>query len=171
MTDTVGTTSITGAKRTLLIGRFITKAVSFLAALVIVYVIQIFRLGPNNRYIFIVLGSIFSIVILFTSAAYVEGVAPFLNRHQIRNIKATLVRFIGRFSTGFGSFIPYLFGCYLFFYEGLWRVLSLIDRFSWGGVIITLAYILGGYAVVSAVYKLSEFVRSERAMVDHTQSV
>ena len=151
LTETVGATSVTGAEKTLLISRFVTRGVCFLAGLTVVYVIQIFRLGPTHRYVFIVLGSMCSILILLSYASYAAHGCG-----QIRHTKATPVGFITRF----GDPIPYLFGYYLLFYEGFWKGWSLIDSFSWGSMIIRLVYILGGYAVVSGVYKLSEFVRA-----------
>ena len=61
---------------------------------------------------------------------------------------------------GFGGFIPYLFGCYLVFYEGLWRLGALLDGFSSVVVVVALLYIVTGYTVVLAIYRVNMLGRT-----------
>jgi hypothetical protein len=59
----------------------------------------------------------------------------------------------------FGGLVPYLFGCYLVSYEGLWRLRTLVDHFSVLTVILSALFVIGGYIVVNGTYRVSEFGR------------
>ena len=69
-------------------------------------------------------------------------------------------RSLAGFLIGLGGFVPNLFGCYLVFYEGFWRLRALLDGFVFSVLLVSVLYIVGGYAVVSAIYKASEFARA-----------
>ena len=59
----------------------------------------------------------------------------------------------------FGGYLPYLFGCYLVFYEGLWRLRTLVSEFSVVTVLLSFLFVVGGYMVVNGTYLASEFGR------------
>ena len=104
-----------GARETdLLISRLITKAVLVLIVLTFISIVQMVRLGTSDRYTLICVGSISSILALFAfpvTAAYVNSnSAPLKAPPLIWKVLGS-IPFIG--------FIPYLFGCYLTFYEGV----------------------------------------------------
>lgn len=58
-----------------------------------------------------------------------------------------------------GGMIPYLFGCYLVFYEGLYRLRFLFQGFSFRIIIVACLFIILGYAMVEGIYHISEFGR------------
>jgi hypothetical protein len=62
----------------------------------------------------------------------------------------------------FGGFIPYLFGCYLFFYRGIRRLADLAEGFAFLTVVKAICFILLGYIVVSGLYRLTEIVRMSK---------
>ena len=59
-----------------------------------------------------------------------------------------------------GGFAPYAFGCYLVFYEGLWGFVRLFDAFTFGSLLARAFYLVAGYAIVLAIYRVSEFGRA-----------
>lgn len=137
--------TLTGRDTALLVARLITKGVAVLLVLAVVAIVQMFRVGANYRHALLLAGSLLSIAALF---AYPARVARERGRPQ---------RSLAGFLIGLGGLIPYLFGCYLVFYEGFWRLRSLLDGFVPSVVIVSVLYIVGGYAVVSAIYKATEF--------------
>ena len=148
MTDLSKLGDLNGEKLARFVSRLTTKGLIVLIVVAIISVIQIFRLGVSERYILLIAGSLLSMVVLFALSMRIV-----LDRGVPRR---SLIAFI----TVIGGFVPYLFGCYLVFYEGFWRLRLLQDEFSVTIVTIALLYIVGGYAVVSAVYKISEFGRA-----------
>lgn len=58
-----------------------------------------------------------------------------------------------------GGFIPYSFGCYLVFYEGLYKLRFLLHGFSFRTIIVACIFIVVGYTIVQGIYHISEFGR------------
>lgn len=141
-------TMLSGRDTSLLLARLTTKAMVVLLALAAVAAFQLIRLGPHGRYFLLLGGSVLSMTALW---AYGARIAAEQGRPR---------RSIGGMLIGLGGFIPYSFGCYLVFYEGLWRLRVLFDGFSIWVVLIAGLYGIGGYTVVNAIYKVSELDRA-----------
>ncbi len=56
------------------------------------------------------------------------------------------------------SHIPYVFGLYLFFFEGFWRLAKVLNGFSYFELALAAFFFLGGNMVVSAGYMATEYV-------------
>ena len=54
------------------------------------------------------------------------------------------------------GWFPYLFGCYVTFYEGLWRLRLLLNGFSIGTLLASVVFVVLGYMVVLGIYRVSE---------------
>jgi len=67
---------------------------------------------------------------------------------------------IGPMLLAAGGSIPYVFGCYLVFYEGLWGFVRLINSFTFSSLLASAFYLVTGYAIVVAIYRVSEFGRA-----------
>ena len=150
---------LSGREKTTLISRITTKAVIVLLVLAIVAAIQMFRLGVSGRYILLMAGSPLSIVALFLYANRIFFVDPATRRAERNGLKAIGFAIVG--------LVPYLFGCYLVFYEGLWRLRLLLEGFSVGVLVVVLLYVVGGYAVVSAIYNVTEYGRASHTRSEH----
>ena len=59
-------------------------------------------------------------------------------------------------------YIPYLFGLYLFFFEGFWRLANLLKDFSYIGLLLVAFFFIGGNLVVSAGYMAMDYTESLR---------
>lgn len=130
------------------ISHLITKGLVALIVTAIVSVVQMFRFGVGQHYSLLLAGSLLSMVVLF---AYSNRIVR--ERGEPR-------RSFARSITILGGFVPYVLGCYLVFYEGFWRLRLLLDSFSVAVVAVALLWIVAGYVVVSAIYKVSEFGRA-----------
>ena len=148
MTDSPQPPLLSGRERDLLISRLITKALTALAAVAIVSVIQALRLGVDWRYALLIVGSILSGVLLI---AYPIRIIRDHGKTE-RDWTHSLIIF--------GGFVPYLFGCYLVFYEGFWRLRLLSNGFSFFVLAVASLFLLAGYLVVSGIYKATEFGRA-----------
>lgn len=60
----------------------------------------------------------------------------------------------------FFGLIPYLYGCFVTFYEGFWSLKLLFISFSWSKLIIPIIWIIIGYYIVNGIYVLTEFGNS-----------
>jgi uncharacterized membrane protein YhdT len=60
------------------------------------------------------------------------------------------------FLLGSVSWVPYLCGCYLTFYEGFWRMRLLLEEFSIGTLLASVVFVVLGYMVVLGIYRVSE---------------
>lgn len=130
------------------IARLNTKGVTVLIYLAIIFAVQMFRLGVTDRYILMLAGSVLSMAVLYAypRCAVRDGGKP--ERSPVGAILAI------------AGFIPYLFSLYLLLYEGFWRLRLLLDGFSVAVVIVAVLYIVGGYFVLMATHKVSEFGRA-----------
>lgn len=82
-----------------------------------------------------------------------------LFRVQVIRENGKTKRVLASMAIGFGMFVPYLFGCYLCFYEGIWRLFSLRRGFSLWAMILSLLFIFLGYSVVNGTYKATELAK------------
>lgn len=110
--------------------------------------IQSIRHGPNARYWLLLGGSLISGLAML---AFTMLIVRDAGRKQ-RGLLPMVV--------SFGALLPYVFGCYLTFYEGFWQLRVLLRRFSVGTVLVSFFFIVAGFLLVSAMYKLSEFGRA-----------
>ena len=129
------------------ISRLVTKSCFGIFVLAVTTVVRLIQKGSNIRYWILLGGSILSILTLFAFSIFVtwdkgkkkKGIVPML--------------------LSFSPLIAYLFGCYLFFYEGAWRLFRTFTSFSWWSLVLSLLFITLGYLTVSATHKVSEFAR------------
>ena len=61
-----------------------------------------------------------------------------------------------RVQPSFGGILPYLYGLYLFAYEGLWSIRGLVQQFTLLHLLTTLLFIYFGYRVVYWTWQLTE---------------
>lgn len=124
-----------------LVSHITIKAILFLIALLIAAVVQAARHGLTTHDIILMVGSVLSGVAMF-----LYGIQVMAPRGERRALWALFT---------LGGFIPYLFGCYLVFYEGFWRLRQLSQGISLWVILLALCFIIGGYLVVWAMYKLT----------------
>ena len=127
------------------VARLTTKALLALAAVFVFAAISLLRHGLVGDYLFLLVGSIFSAAAIVAYAF--SAFAP-------KGRKSWLLAGIA-----FSGFIPYLFGSYLVFYRGFWRLKDLFATFSMLTIFKAACFVLIGYMVVSGIYKITEFVR------------
>jgi hypothetical protein len=104
MTEPGDSQALSGPKLALFLACLTTKALVFLIVLAAISIMQMLRLGVNGRYLWLLAGSVLSIMVLI---AY---------QRQVMRERGQPRRSVVGAMTGFGGFIPYLFGCYLVFY-------------------------------------------------------
>jgi len=117
----------------------------FLVVLVIWIVIKMIWKEVDDKRTLLVIGSLVSLMLFI--------IVPFV-------MKAKTIHSVVKAVAALLLFVPFVFGCYLIFYEGLWRLRLLESGFSFGLVFATIVYTVGGFAVVKATYNISEFGRS-----------
>lgn len=122
-----------------------SKAFFALAAVFLLAVVQLIRHGFVGDYVFLLVGSILS-----TGGIVGYGCLALVSKGR-RSALLVLV--------ALGGWIPYLFGCYLVFYRGFWSLKELASGFSLLVPFKAACFVLVGYAVVSGIDKVSEFVR------------
>lgn len=118
-----------------------------LGIVLIFAIVQIIRLGLGQKNLILVGGSILSGIAFIVEAAYWSSYAGEKRRGIIPMMIIA------------GSFLPYLFGCYLVFYEGFWRLRTLLDKFSMKTMLLGFFFVVVGYHIVKGVYLFSEFTR------------
>ena len=97
---------LNGRETHLFLAQLMTKPIIVLLTLFLATIVQMFRNGPSFHYWFLFTGSLVAGVLLLAFGF------PILNTQ-----KATRRGIIPMLLT-IGGLVPYLFGCYLFFYEG-----------------------------------------------------
>jgi drug/metabolite transporter (DMT)-like permease len=120
------------------IGRATWMGVIPMIVLLIASVVVALRGGTDRRQLLLAVGALLSAAAIF---AYAVLVSTKLKGHVGRGWAPMLVTV--------SALIPYAFGCYLFFYEGLWRLSNLRHGFSTRVVIYSLLFTIGGYWLVS----------------------
>ena len=97
---------------------------------------------------------------VLTVGAFASGAALFLYVLFAPKITARRERTWWAVPTAVAGMIPYLFGCFLLFYEGFWRLkLLFTDGFSFLVIFKAAVFVIAGFAVVNSTYLVSEFVK------------
>jgi hypothetical protein len=125
------------------LARLTTKGFLALLAVLLFAIVGLIRHGATSDYLLLLAGTIFS------AMAMLAYTIPLFTKKK--SIPLAIA--------AFGGFIPYLFGLYLVFYRGFWRLKDLSVGFSIAIIIEGTCFVLAGYVVVSGIYKLSKFAR------------
>ncbi len=133
------------------IGRATWKAVLPMVVLFIASVVVVFREG-GLRYQLLAAAAVLS---ASAAVAYAVLVSTTLKGHVERGWIPMVITF--------AALTPFGFGCYLFFYEGLWRLVRLRHGFSARVLLFSFLFAAGGYWLVSATHDLSEIAKFKRA--------
>lgn len=110
--------------------------------------IQVLRLAPAQRYLLLFLGGSVSVVATYR-----------LSKAIFRCSALDCPRPSDRLAMLFG-FAPYLFGSYLTFYEGLWRLAELRHGSMITTLLLALGFTVMGYCVVRGVHRATEIARA-----------
>lgn len=129
------------------LARLMTKPLLIFLTLIVATAVQMFRRGSSAHYWVLVAGSLVAGILLIAF-----GLLVVIDRGKKR-------RGIIQMLLAFGGLVPYAFGSYLFFYEGLWRLKLLMGQFSVSTLVVSLLFIIGGFIIVNGTYLLSEFAR------------
>ena len=124
----------------------------FIAALIVAIVatVLMFQDGISMRTAILLGGALLSLLALF-------GYVTLMNRKaDTDSVKPGIAPML----VALGGFVPYAFGCYLVLYEGLWGFVRLRDAFAFGSIIAATFYVIAGYLIVVAIYRVSEFGRA-----------
>lgn len=127
--------------------RLTVKSLFVLLVVLVLATVQMLRYGLDTRYLVLVGGAIFSL-----SAMFGLMILIMLDKGNKR-------RGIVPMAIALSGFIPYLFGCYLFLFEGFYRFKALFYQFTWMTIIVAILYIISGWTVVNGIYLLSKFAR------------
>jgi len=133
------------------IGRATWMGLVPMIVLLIASVVVALRGAADRRHLVLAAGALLSAAAIFAYAVLVST-----------KLKGQVGRGLAPMLVTFSALIPYAFGCYLFFYEGLWRLSNLRHGFSARVVIYSLLFTIGGYWLVSATHRLSETARFGR---------
>jgi len=125
-------------------------AMSFVALLILLLysIFGIYKYGTSTQN-FIILGG--ALLSFLSFAGYVIEIILTGTKGKKRGIFHFLLVVVG--------FIPYIYSLYIIFIEVFWRLKSLLEQFSWVTIIASIVFILLGYAIISGIYKLTEFMR------------
>lgn len=94
-------------------------------------------------------------ILLTGSLLSIAGLIGF-NRNVIQQAAGELERSWGATFAGLGGFVPYLFSCYLTFYEGIWQIIHLFKEFSLLRLAAAIFFLIAGYSLVKACHRISE---------------
>lgn len=136
--------AIEGPQVTDLLAGLMTKPFVSLGVIFMFALVQILRFGDLHDYLFLLVGSCLS-----GAAIFGHGFIPLLDQGR-KSWRLTFLALAG--------FIPYAFGCYLVFYRGFWGLKNLFARFTVGGLLVCVLFIVLGYQVVNGMYLLTELV-------------
>ncbi|WP_263080887.1 hypothetical protein [Endozoicomonas sp. Mp262] len=123
---------------------FSGRAEIALALVVMVTGLKLYVDGTGHRVMVLFLGSALSAIILY-------GLS-----HPNSKVRQKLEKWL----VSPFSHIPYIFGLYLFFFEGFWRLAKMLDGFSYFELAQAAFFFIGGNMVVSAGYMATEYVHS-----------
>lgn len=135
-----------------IIGQIGAKALGFMLVLTVGSFFIIIRHGVSVRSILFLVGPIVSAAGLIAFNRFViefaatgvskRGWIPWLNT--------------------MGAWLPYVYGCYLFFYEGLWQIVVLFRSFTITRILVALLCMVAGYVLVNAIHRVTEFAAGLR---------
>ncbi len=135
--------TLKGTEVSRFIARMTTKAYFALVAVFIFASVKLILHGNVADYLWLLIGSVLSAAAIFA--------------YSLLAIASKRKSFLLS-GVAFAGFIPFLFGCYLVFYRGFWRLSNLFAEFSVWTIVAAVCFVLVGYAVVSGIHKVSEFV-------------
>ena len=124
---------------------FSTRAEIALILVTIVTSIKLYYMGPGNRIVVLFVGSALSVLILYA----------------LSHPSSIIHRKLKTLPYGLCCYIPYLFGLYLFFFEGFWRLAKLLQGFNYFEIALAAFFFIGGNMVVSAGYMAMVHAESE----------
>lgn len=124
------------------IAHIITKGMLVCGVLVVFALVQLLRIGASYDHAWLLLGSIASAITLF-------GYPMLVYAKGRRGLMWMVLPLSG--------LVPYVLGCYLVFYKGLW---GLREGLSALVLLRTITFVVLGYQLVVATYHATEFVRS-----------
>lgn len=124
--------------------RLITKPLVALFAVFVFAVVKLVSHGLVGDYLLLLVGS------LFSAAGLVGYLFLIFAKRGQKSILLSLVAFSG--------FVPYAFGAYLVLYRGLWSLRELLVIFSFATIVKAGCFVLAGYAIVSGIHQVTEFV-------------
>lgn len=133
-------------------GQFGAKALGFMLVLLVGSFVIIIRHGVSFRSIFFLVGPIVSAtgLIVFNRFVIEFAATGVLKRGLIPWLKTT------------AAWLPYVYGCYLFFYEGLWQIVELFRSFTITRLLAALLCMVAGYVLVNAIHRITEFAAGLR---------
>lgn len=100
--------------------------------------------------------SVRDLVLLLGASASVVGFYGYGFVIMRKTTKNRYKRGFGPWLLALGGFIPYIFGSYLVFCEGLWGLWRLLHQFTYGSLFAALAFLVVGHQIVLAIYRISE---------------
>jgi hypothetical protein len=106
-------------------------------------VVKLVKYGAVGDYVLLVFGAVLSVVGL-------------MGHMVISEPRGKQNRSFPRMFAALSGLFPYLFGSYLFFYRGLWRLTELLAEFSFETILKAFWFVVVGYAIVLAIYRLTE---------------
>jgi hypothetical protein len=110
-----------------------------------VAIVLIFKDGTSARTLLLLGGSIISAIGIFGFSWLI------IQKVDMGGAKPSIKLML----SSLGGLAPYVFGCYLTFYEGLWRGVGLFSNFTLGALLAFLFYLIAGYAIVLSIYRLT----------------
>ena len=135
-----------GGESSAYISRLITTALLALSAIVMFSLWLMLTNGATGENVLLLVGALLSGLVLFAYSALV-----FADTRRKSWLLASLA---------FSGFIPYLFGTYLVFYRGVWSLRPLLSSFSFAVLVEGLFFLITGYAIVLAIYHMTELSRA-----------
>lgn len=157
MTTVEEVTDINKSEVIKLVSSYTAKAFFALIGIIILFGVQVFRFGASTRYYILIFGAILSLAAL---VIYSISFTKNAGKKSEGSLLHSLIVF--------GGFIPYIYGSYLVFYEGFWRLHLLTNGFSYTVIFYSFIFVIIGYSVVSSIYQLSEF---DRAVSENTVKI
>ena len=127
-----------------LTGRISWKPVLGLATTAVLFLSASLLTGFSKSRILVILGALLSPPILFLYSR--------LTLRKRRGVFPMLV--------GFSGLIPYVLGCYLVFFEGLWGIVGTFRVFALSSLLWSLGCCTLGLVIVYGMYPLTELCRA-----------
>ena len=140
--------------------RHMTK-VTFPLLAVLIYSIFGLKIhsSENNHYDFMLVGSLGSLIIMIISGISIKTYKLTVMRILLKNIGKLLLIF------------PFLFGCYITFYQGFWGFSELSNGFSLIVIIKSVIATFLGFRIVSEVYEFNESSEKFEEMIKASLTV
>lgn len=129
----------------------------WLTFIIFIYsIIQLFRIGNQNNYLVLFIGSVVTLVSFFITTVNTKEIRPELKKSLI------YIMFLSIF-----QLIPWVFGIYIILINGLLPLNSLIINFSLVILIKSILFIYFGYVIVNNNYKIIQLSNSTREYIEN----